>query len=694
MPTEAGVRLVKVRHMVFSKVSLRHEKSIMRSARYLQPNRVQAQKPKWWGLALRAAVLCLWASALWAGNPTGYGNPAVGNPIGPGTVPPSAYESPLVRTPNPIDTTNNRVITGNVSGGKFFHGIIPYGSTTRFAAPLGSTTLDSFLRYSDPADEVGGYPGAYSPFYSPSGTVAGMQPGYQAVFAPASPKVATGLPSLPIERPADVMALADVPQTQVPLAQTNSALDNSIGTWQAPLNPAMPRPLYPPMLRTPDDMRQLAPDESTTLPTDQRLPQQSTDLLTSEEYRRQLEQLQGEIEKVKANASELEQSLQTNDGAPATASVGAKDYSPVPTEAVPSSRPSATASGTMSPQPESRGQPSTSRLPDTRLPQIPQPWERPASPDPLRNQSIARLLNPVPLPGQEQADSAQTAGALQLQPQLDSPLTSPPPTLSQPAAPRDRIDALFSTQGQPGAARVGANNYSPAPAPEFPALQRVKETARAFDTPSDFLQRPSRSVTGGEASPPDRGAAPGSGRDDGTQTQAQSAAPLPGSQVPPKYGIGKLGSLSQEKFEHYMQAAEQYMRQGRYYRATDSFTLAAAYRPDDARPYLGRSRALFAAGEYLSSAVLLAQAIQLDPRSTLGRTDLANAVGGPELFASRMVDLEQCVKTANAPQLQFLLAYVYYQMGRPAEAKIALATAEKALPPSPCVTLLKAALGP
>ena len=64
------------------------------------------------------------------------------------TVPPSSYQSGLITTPNPIDSSSNLPITGNVLGGKHFRGNIPYDSTTSFGAPLGSTSLDSFLRYS------------------------------------------------------------------------------------------------------------------------------------------------------------------------------------------------------------------------------------------------------------------------------------------------------------------------------------------------------------------------------------------------------------------------------------------------------------------------------------------------------------------------------------------------------------------
>jgi tetratricopeptide (TPR) repeat protein len=136
-----------------------------------------------------------------------------------------------------------------------------------------------------------------------------------------------------------------------------------------------------------------------------------------------------------------------------------------------------------------------------------------------------------------------------------------------------------------------------------------------------------------------------------------------------------------------------YLRQGRYYRAAESFTLAAAYQPNDGRAFLGKSYALFGAGEYLSSALYLARALELDPRAVLGRSDLVNAIGGPVVFAARITDLEQCAGTGDAPQLQFLLAYVYSQMNRPVEAQAALAAAEKQLSPSLALDLLKTIVG-
>jgi Flp pilus assembly protein TadD len=141
-----------------------------------------------------------------------------------------------------------------------------------------------------------------------------------------------------------------------------------------------------------------------------------------------------------------------------------------------------------------------------------------------------------------------------------------------------------------------------------------------------------------------------------------------------------------------MKSAQSDMQQGRYTHAAESFALASVYNPRDARPQIARSHALLAAGEYLGSAVCLAKAIELDPRSTLTKSDLIEAVGGPDQFIQRITDLEQCAKTGSAPGLQLLLAYIYHQMDRPEEARTAVRAAKQGLPSSMSVDLLQAAI--
>ena len=68
-------------------------------------------------------------------------------------------------------------------------------------------------------------------------------------------------------------------------------------------------------------------------------------------------------------------------------------------------------------------------------------------------------------------------------------------------------------------------------------------------------------------------------------------------------------------------------------------------------------------------------------------------MGGPDAFINRFNELEKAAKAGRTPQLQLLLAYIYYQMERPQEAKVAIEIAYNAMPSSVPVGLLKAAIG-
>lgn len=153
-----------------------------------------------------------------------------------------------------------------------------------------------------------------------------------------------------------------------------------------------------------------------------------------------------------------------------------------------------------------------------------------------------------------------------------------------------------------------------------------------------------------------------------------------------------FASFSQDKFNQSMRAAEMYLKQGKYYRAADAYTLASLYKPDDPLAYAGKSHALFASGEYMSSALFLSRALQIFPEYARFKIDLVAMVGDRDKLESRVVDVEEWAKRSGAPELQFLLAYVYYQMGRPLPAKEAIDAAYEKMPQSSAVLALKKAI--
>ncbi len=718
-----------------------------------------------------------------------YSGPAAA-PVNRGTVPPSSYGGSLVTTPSPVDNTSNLVMTGNVAGGKSFRGNVPYGSTTSFGSRLGSTSLDPFLRYSSVPEGLAGGPSDYSPFYSPTGTVPKMQPGDNGVFAPGSPKVAAGRMASRPEQPADVISVPQAPQPQVSAGRTNAWGDTSTQTWQG-LRPV-------PLSATPDEMRQIlagAPDSppagkgpqsrDIAIGSPNRPATQTMQPMSAEEYRRQVDQLQRDLDRVKTNASEFEQSLRTD----------RPSYTPAsgqtPADATPPLASGEALRRIIQPQAQTQPQPQYSTmnppagqglsLGNEGIPQSQSQLIR-------RVPGSASLESGVPpTPGSTFGDltatpSGQAATGL---PELtlvspQNPLTGAragattdtrPPQYGRPAAPassssdgttqKSRIDAIFAPQTQPATGAMGPGSGDSSA--KLPAFQRVQDIARTFDMPAAILARSQSSTAGDVPSPTTSSGAgsqprlviagapvqsdsdlanavqdlgggtslsPNPAQPVGTERALISVEPAPGTapsqgEVPPTHAFipaspGAAQTIKAQPkssspapspsagspapkparvvlppdtpFDRHMRSARLSMQQGQYARAAETFSLAAACNPKDVRPLLGRSHALFAAGEYLSSAVYLAKAIEFDPRYVLQKSDLLESVGGPDVFVQRITDLEKRAKAGDAPMLQLLLAYFYQQMNRPQEATTAIQAARKGLPSSPSVDLLGKAI--
>ncbi|MHC4335847.1 MAG: tetratricopeptide repeat protein [Planctomycetota bacterium] len=143
-----------------------------------------------------------------------------------------------------------------------------------------------------------------------------------------------------------------------------------------------------------------------------------------------------------------------------------------------------------------------------------------------------------------------------------------------------------------------------------------------------------------------------------------------------------VASYSKAKFDEHIRAADGYLGLGEYYRAADSYRLALVYERGDPMAQAGRGHALFAAGEYISSALFAWLAILRRSFSTIDKDDVE----------SRIVDAEQWRNTSDVGELHFLLAYVYHQMGRGELAKAAIEKAYEKMPEVPAVIMLKSAV--
>jgi tetratricopeptide (TPR) repeat protein len=153
-----------------------------------------------------------------------------------------------------------------------------------------------------------------------------------------------------------------------------------------------------------------------------------------------------------------------------------------------------------------------------------------------------------------------------------------------------------------------------------------------------------------------------------------------------------FASYSKDQFNEHMRAAEQYLKEGKYYKAADTYALASLYKSNDPLAYAGKSHALFAAGGYMSSALFLSRTLEIFPEYARFKIDLVGMVGDRDKVESRIADIQEWLHTSDSGELQFLLGYVYYQLGRIVEAKKAIGAAYEKLPDAPAVKTLKKAI--
>ena len=150
-----------------------------------------------------------------------------------------------------------------------------------------------------------------------------------------------------------------------------------------------------------------------------------------------------------------------------------------------------------------------------------------------------------------------------------------------------------------------------------------------------------------------------------------------------------LDSLSESKFNKHMRDAEEHLKAGRYYRAAGCFSLASVYQADNPLALAGRGHALFAAGEYVSSALFLSRALAISPEYLQTRVDLVAMLGDGNKLAGRIADIEQWLARSGSSQLQFLLGYVYYRTGQMLRAKQVIDAAYEKTPESPALQAMK-----
>jgi tetratricopeptide (TPR) repeat protein len=512
--------------------------------------------------------------------------PSVRNPIGSATMPLSGARSGLTRSPSPIDTSGNLTITGNIRGGRYFRGEVPYRSGTSFGATLGSTSLDSFLRDSASSQDFGRYSSRYAPrpYYSPTGTVTGMMPGRSGVFTPSSLWIDGDVREIPGQEA--------LPKNGIALRQYGS-------DW-----------MLRPMSLTPEEIERVT-RENTQI----RL---QGDGVTSRQYKDRVEMLLEDLRSMRREASTFRQRPLQSDALDAF------------TQAEP---PEMTERALETPQPGK---------------------ETPESPDLKGNTYL------------------QKDNASDLLEQIKSRLEN----LEKGIGGLPAVEETQETaKGNDGAVE------------EKPHFTLFADTG---DTQKDSYKWESLSVTGGKT---DEGAGASeqgvSALDEIDELSDEDLHAMAKRIMGPHKS---LASFSEARFNQHLATAEAHLKAGEYYRASDSYALASIYKSGDVRPYMGKSYALLAAGEYVSSALFLSRALEISAEYVLTKADIAAALGDRDKLESRIADLKWWSEKSKSGELEFLLGYVYYMTGRPQEAKAAIESAFKKMPTSTAVDTVKKAI--
>jgi len=147
-------------------------------------------------------------------------------------------------------------------------------------------------------------------------------------------------------------------------------------------------------------------------------------------------------------------------------------------------------------------------------------------------------------------------------------------------------------------------------------------------------------------------------------------------------------SWAEAKFKEYMKAAEEFLKEGKYYKAADAYTLASVYQRDDPLAYAGKALALFAAGEYMSSSYFLERAITLSPEYAKRKIDLTVVLVDRDMIENRIIEMATWQQQSKSPELAFLMAYIFYQNNNIPAAKVAATLAFKKMGSNPALRSL------
>ena len=668
-------------------------------------------------IAVVLSVLLCWPTS-WSVE-----NPGIGNPIGPSTVPPSTFRSSLVDNPSPIDTSGNLLITGNVRRGRHFRGNVPYQSPTSFGSSLGSSALSSFLRDTAGSEDLQTHSNNYGtqPYYSPTETVTTMTPGRSEIFMPERTMASARAQQNTRFEGTGVFGSESMQQEQALFGQGAAAADSGLqgpATQYGPLAQSrlMLESKFPTsMSQSPQGTERLTPaqigirqqgqtsaaelfkeqvqdirdrtqstgwpgTDSTTVPNLERqweknetfkFPRQETNvenLRPKFEMQTPPQNRDGDGKQIAfahQGISALEQSTPSMDSTSRKNLFMQKDTNWSAASREFQTGQGQTAAGTFGTLERARGD--TSGLTGAG-----QDREQGDVLERMRQQleDLTKSLDATIQRRDAYKDMSTEPVAKREQTPLGYQQYVPD---SRQAAGRQRINssgALNYYQRQGTELDFNGEELAPAAGGELNRTDVGRQTGLEFTGIPNY-EKPQKN-----SSPLDE-----------LNKLSQADISAEANRIMGRHK--SLDSLSESRFNQHMRDAEEHLNAGRYYRAASCFSLASVYQADNPLALAGRGHALFAAGEYVSSALFLSRALAISPEYLQMRVDLVAMLGDGNKLAGRIADIEQWLARSGSSQLQFLLGYVYYRTGQLLRAKQAIDAAYEKTPESPAVQVMK-----
>lgn len=532
------------------------------------------------------------------------------SPVGNPTAPPTSRRSGLIKSPNPMGTGSGNVVTGNVTGLKYFHDRVPYRSSYEFTGRLGTGHLNSFLRRSALPENYD-YTGESAPYYSRSRSVSSLQPGggFMRGQGRISDRVSDepgsyyGEGMQPRRSGAAVSGLSGPLSSyarQQYLKQFGKGTEEDLslrfrsGLYQGEEKEKKARAKEPRGLRSKSELFR-----------DDRIP--------------------GRVD----SAAKLEEQKSMEE-------FGLEDFGRIPGEQE---------------RDESDEQEGTQD-------------ERSQQRSPGREDTSDRV-DETDMTGPGQKDS------LSADKQIEREINNLNRSLFQEWEEPDAEKTDKEGVSRYGFTKTEKKATEPDPDPDVHRDRGWGDSKIGGDISSRL-----KDLKGSEEALKKL-------KDKDTAKRAKKLLDT----------YPDFETFCEDNYKQRVRLAKRFLEKGRYYRAADTYTLASAYKAGEAGIYAGKAHAMLAAGEYMSSSLFIRRAL-----SSLGKSKDEKGIirtGKIDKFASnlqlvdrdtleeRVAELEGILKSNDVPEIEFLLAYVYHQLGRRQMAVNMVASLSSKMPEDP-----------